>query len=216
MSAKKSSKEKTLFGSISINLAVMIIGICLAIWADKVTNLISIIIGLLLVLIAAYYVIDFIRDKNREDGDREVSKIIAAIFLSIIGCLLIANASFIKEFISIVVGLCLAISGLSKLHDALDLRKSNPEEFKKPLLFAILSVVFGALCILGKLVVPDLMLRILGVMMILFSISSTCSTTFTAKIIKQNKEESIRDNAIEAEIIDTEAKSSKKSKKTKK
>lgn len=208
--SNKKSKKKTIFGSISINVILLVVGVCLAIWADEVTNLISIILGILLTLIAAYYVIDYIRDKNREDGDGEISKIIAAVFLALIGCFFIFNASFIKEFISLVVGIGLAISGLSGLHDALDLRKSNPEDYKKPLIFAILSVVFGALCILGKLVVPDLMLRILGVMMILFSISSTCAATFIASITKKNKESSIRDNAIEAEIIDEEDKKSKK------
>lgn len=208
--SNKKSKKKTIFGSISINVILLVVGVCLAIWADEVTNLISIILGILLTLIAAYYVIDYIRDKNREDGDGEISKIIAAVFLTLIGCFFIFNASFIKEFISLVVGIGLAISGLSGLHDALDLRKSNPEDYKKPLIFAILSVVFGALCILGKLVVPDLMLRILGAMMILFSISSTCAATFIASITKKNKESSIRDNAIEAEIIDEEDKKSKK------
>ena len=170
----------------------------------------SIVLGILLLLVASYYVIDYFRDNKREDADGEISKLIAAVFLAIVGLFFISNANFIKDFISIVIGAGLAISGLSGLHDALDLKKSNPNEYKKPLIFAILSVIFGTLCILGKLVVPDLMLTILGVMMMFFSISSSCTTVYTVNITKKNKADIKRDNAIEAEIIDQSEKKSKK------
>lgn len=210
MSAKKAKKEKSAFGPISVNIVLFVIGLCLAIWADKVTNIMSIVLGILLLLVASYYVIDYFRDNKREDADGEISKLIAAIFLAIVGLFFISNANFIKDFISIVIGAGLAISGLSGLHDALDLKKSNPNEYKKPLIFAILSVIFGTLCILGKLVVPDLMLTILGVMMMFFSISSSCTTAYTVNITKKNKADIKRDNAIEAEIIDQSEKKSKK------
>ena len=197
MSAKKAKKEKSAFGPISVNIVLFVIGLCLAIWADKVTNIISIVLGVLLLLVASYYVIDYFRDNKREDADGEISKLIAAVFLAIVGLFFISNASFIKDFISIVIGAGLAISGLSGLHDALDLKKSNPNEYKKPLIFAILSVIFGALCILG-------------IMMMFFSISSSCTTAYTVNITKKNKADIKRDNAIEAEIIDQSEKKSKK------
>ena len=157
----------------------------------------SIVLGVLLLLVASYYVIDYFRDNKREDADGEISKLIAAVFLAIVGLFFISNASFIKDFISIVIGAGLAISGLSGLHDALDLKKSNPNEYKKPLIFAILSVIFGTLCILG-------------IMMMFFSISSSCTTAYTVNITKKNKADIKRDNAIEAEIIDQSEKKSKK------
>ena len=196
MSVKKAKKEKSAFGPISVNIVLFVIGLCLAIWADKVTNIMSIVLGVLLLLVASYYVIDYFRDNKREDADGEISKLIAAVFLAIVGLFFISTG--------------LAISGLSGLHDALDLKKSNPNEYKKPLIFAILSVIFGTLCILGKLVVPDLMLTILGIMMMFFSISSSCTTAYTVNITKKNKADIKRDNAIEAEIIDQSEKKSKK------
>lgn len=208
----RAKKENKVLAPIAFNIILLVIGVCLTIWADKVTNLISMILGILLLFVATYYVLDYFRDTNREDGDKEISKLISAVFLAIVGTFFISNVEFIKDFISLIVGAGFAISGLSGLHDALDLKKSNPKEYKKPLIFAILSVIFGALCILGKLAVPDLMLRILGVMMVLFSVSSSCTTAFTVNIVKKNKQESVRDNAIEAEIIEAYDKKSKKKK----
>lgn len=212
MSAKKAKQEKKILMPISFNLVTLIIGACLVIWADNVTNFMSLVLGVLLLIIATYYVIDYFRNNKREDGDKEISKVIAAIFLALIGFFFINNASFIKEFISFIVGAYFIISGLMGLHDSLSLKKSNPNDYQKPLFFAVLSIVFGALCVLGKLVVPDLMLRILGVMMILFSISNTCTAAFTINITKKNKADALRDNALEAEIIDKDEKKSKKSK----
>ena len=57
MSAKKAKKEKSAFGPISVNIVLFVIGLCLAIWADKVTNIMSIVLGVLLLLVASYYII---------------------------------------------------------------------------------------------------------------------------------------------------------------
>ena len=72
MSAKKAKKEKSAFGPISVNIVLFVIGLCLAIWADKVTNIMSIVLGVLLLLVASYYVIDYFRDNKREDADGEI------------------------------------------------------------------------------------------------------------------------------------------------
>ncbi len=196
----KTKKSKSIFASISINFVLLILGVCLIIWADKVTSIISIVLGVLLLITAAYYVIDFIQDKRREDNDGEISKVIAAIFLAIVGGFLIYNNSFIKEFISVIVGAGLAIYGLSALSNASVYKKVDESLYKKALIFGGISTVAGALCILGRFVVPDIMLQILGVMMIIFSFSETGTVTLERDQVKKSKKTDAK-TAVEAEVI---------------
>ncbi len=201
MAKKTGEKKINLFGAISINIVLLALGLCLVVWADKVTSIISIVLGVILFIIATYYVIDYIKDSKREDKDGEISKIISAIFLGLIGAFLIYNNGFIKEFISIIVGAGLVLFGLSGISSAVEFKKIDHSAYTKGLVFGAISTIAGALCILGCLIVPDLMLQILGVMMIIFSFSQTGTVTLERDQVKKSKKPNA-DQAIEAEVVE--------------
>ncbi len=163
----KDEKNNKAFLALSlIDVIMLVLGITLLIWADKVVNGISIVIGSIFILYAAYNFIAYFRsDKKSAD----IAKLIAGIAMVIAGGFLIMQTNFIKEIISFIVGIFIIFESMVKLQDSLKLRKINKKAAKMPLILSAVSLACGVLCIFGKILIPDIFLQILGVMLIIFS-----------------------------------------------
>lgn len=190
---KGARKVKTFSMPVSINIILLALGICLVIWADKVTSLISVALGVLFLVYAAYNFIAWYRVENRNVADN--AKLITAIALAVAGGFLIIEKDFLKELISIILGIFLLIESIFRLQDALNSKKYNPN-YKNSLILAIIGVVCGALCVFGKIIIPDLMVQILGVLLIIFAVSDTTGGIMTKKSFKTSAK------TVEAEIVD--------------
>lgn len=190
---KGARKVKTFSMPISINVILLALGVCLLIWADKVTSFISIAIGVLFLVYAVYNFIAWYRVENRNMGDN--AKLITAIALGVSGAFLIIEKDFLKELISIVLGIFLLIESIFRLQDALNSKKFNPN-YKNALILAIIGVVCGALCIFGKIIVPDLVVQVIGVLLIIFAVSDMTGGI----MIKQSYKSSAK--TVDAKIVD--------------
>ena len=162
----KTENFKSILAPSLVDVIMLVLGICLLIWADEVVNTISIAIGSLFILYAAYNIIAFFRAEKRSSA---TTKLIAGIAMIIAGIFLITQTSFIKELISFIVGIFIVIESMFRLQDSFEIRKHNKDAAKWPLILSCIGLVCGVLCILGKLMLQDLFLQILGVMLIIFS-----------------------------------------------
>ena len=161
------SNTKKFIAPILLDAILLALGLFLLIWADKVVNAISYAIGGIFLLYAIYNFVAFGRAQKKTAG--EYLRLLVAIGMVIAGGFLIFRTNFIKEIISFVVGIFIILNSMFRLQDAFKLRKVNKEAAKLPLIFACVSLVCGVLCILGKLLIPDIFVQILGVMLIIFS-----------------------------------------------
>lgn len=164
---KGARKIKKFSMPVSLNIILLALGLCLVIWADKVTSLISIAMGVMLLVVAAYNFIAWYRVENRNLSDN--AKLVTSIVFAIAGGFLIINNGFLKELISIVIGIFLLIEGILRLQDTLN-SKSYNKNYNNALILAIIGIVCGALCLFGKIIVPDLMIQVIGIMLIIFAI----------------------------------------------
>ena len=163
---KNKHNPKAFFAVALIDFLMLVLGITLLIWADKVVKGISIAIGSLFILYAAYNFIAFYRSEKKASDS---TKLIAGLAMVIAGIFLITQTNFIKEIISFVVGIFIIFESMVRLQDAFKLRKLNKEAAKLPLISSSISLICGVLCIFGKILIPDIFLQILGVMLIIFS-----------------------------------------------
>lgn len=196
----KTTKAKTKTSKTNLALSfgdvvMLVLGVCLLIWADKVTSFISIAFGVLMLIYAAYTIIDCLRTKQNSS-----SKIITAIALCIAGLFLIIQNSFLKELVSAIIGIFIVIIGIVKLQNAIHSKPYNPK-YLTPLILALIEILCGVLCITGRFIVPDLILQFLGVLLIISSLSDIIGSIMIYKAPKGVEKE-----AIEAEIVDKPAK----------
>ena len=200
MSKQDASKKSKTGLALTIGDIVMLaLGICLLIWADKVTSFISIAFGAIMLVYAAYIFIDYLRSKQNAG-----TKIFTSLALCIAGLFLIINNSFLKELVSVIIGIFIVIIGILKLQDALHSKAFNPK-YQTPLILALVEILCGVLCITGRFIVPDIILQVLGVLLIIASLSDIIGGIMIFKAPKGVEKE-----AIEAEIVDKPAKIEKK------
>ena len=156
------------FAPIIVDVILLILGVCLIIWADKVTNAISIAIGSLFILYALYNFIDYYRAKPEE---KHIVNLITGLAMLIAGIFLCTNTGFIKEALSFVVGTFIVIISLIRLQDSLKLRKSS-SSYQLPLYMAIIGVLAGTLMIIGKIFITDIFMQVIGVFIVIFALSN--------------------------------------------
>lgn len=178
---KEAKKVRKFSMPISLNVILLALGIALLIWADKVTSLISIVIGATFCVLAAYNLIAYLRVQNRDF--REAPKLITAIALGIAGAFLIIQHGFIKEVISVIVGVFLLVESIFRLQDALETKSVNPN-YKNALILSIIGVACGALCIFGKIIIPNLILQAFGVVLIIFAFVDMAGGIMVYKAVK--------------------------------
>ena len=181
---KDAKKVRKFSMPIYMNIVLLALGIALVIWADKVTSLISIIIGATILALAAYNLIAYLRVENRDV--KEVPKLITAIALGIAGGFLIVQNGLIKEVISIVVGIFLLVESIFRMQDALESKKTNPN-YKNPLILSAIGIALGMLCIFGKIIIPDLILQVFGIILIVFSIVDMTGGAMVSQATKKVK-----------------------------
>ena len=182
---------------VSINVILLALGICLLLWADKLTSLISIIIGAMFIACAAYNFFEYSRAKERNISDS--ARLITGILLAVGGSFLIIQNGFIKEVISIFVGIFLLLEGIFRLQDSQNSKSYNPN-YKNSTVLAVISIVCGALCMFGKIIVPDIMLQVLGVLLIIFAITDMTGGIMVKQSFKSNNK--TKTKVVNAKIIE--------------
>ncbi|MBR3164207.1 DUF308 domain-containing protein [Candidatus Saccharibacteria bacterium] len=191
--------KKVQLATVFIDLALLILGICLLVWADKVTSFISIAFGTLFVVYSLYLLIAHLRTKPEERSSVILLPVVA---LLIAGGFLILKHDFIKELISFVVGIFLIIKSLIGIQDAIN-SKPYFTRFITPLALSSIGLLCGILCIAGKLIIPNLLFQILGIMLAVFGVVDLVAGLFMRRAHKSaNQSSSQSPNTIEAEIID--------------
>jgi uncharacterized membrane protein HdeD (DUF308 family) len=176
--SKQKHQSKSFMALAAADLIIIALGVCLIAWAGQFTSIISIVIGILFGLYGLYDILAYLRAK---ESNRDISRVIAGIALLAGGAFLILQNGFIKDFISVFVGICIIVESLSKFQDTMALKSAGFKDYKRPLIFSIIGIVCGVLCVVGKIIVPNLFLQILGVMMIIFSVSNIVTANILGK-----------------------------------
>lgn len=182
--ARKKVENKRHFNEVIlpllVDLALLVLGICLLIWADKVTSAISISIGIIFALYGIYNFIDYGRTPKEL---QKVSTLITGIALIIAGVFLMVQTDFIKDTISFIVGTFIIFISLIRLHDAAKLRSLGATS-SLSIILPIIGLIAGIFCIIGKIMITDVFIQILGVMLIIFSMSNIANNITLNKLKK--------------------------------
>ena len=148
----------------------LIVGVCLVIWADKVTTLVSILLGSLAVLYGIVAFISYFANQDRIIHDR--MQFIFGIIVSVIGFVLIFKVDLLKELVSLVIGIYIFLSSILRLQECINVGKTLNVKMTLAIVLSILGLVIGIMCIVGKFIVTDMIVKYLGIMLIIYSIIS--------------------------------------------
>ena len=172
-------KDKTT--DIIMAILVIIFGISLVLWAEDLTNFISIIIGILITLYGINKIIN--NFKYQEYSSNIIFGIISLVF----GIFLIINSNFLKELISFIIGIYILLIGINSLITILKISKYSKTNYNKSIILTIIGIIIGFLCLIGKFIVPDFFLRFIGILIICFGIINLLNTIMIDKTIYMRK-----------------------------
>ena len=166
---------------IVLAICLLVFGMFLIIWAERITKIVSIMLGIVGILYAIMLFVNYFKKNDKTFGN--TLNFIYGIFILVIGCILIFRVNFLKELISFIVGIYIVLSSTMKLHEILTLQKKDNVSMKKPLIITLILIFLGLLCILGKFLIPDLMVRVMGVILVIYSIMMIVNAKMVKKII---------------------------------
>ena len=156
-------KEKIV--DIFISLCLFIVGMSLLLWAEKVTNTVSQILGATMIIYGLYIAFNYYRSKDKKSAD-----VILAIILIVCGIILVVKPSIVTELISIVIGAYVILASIVRLRFVLEVKENT--NYKLGYGLSILGIILGILCIVGKLLIPNIVLQFVGIILIIYGITN--------------------------------------------
>ena len=149
---------------------ILLLGLALAFWAEKVTNLVSIVLGVIVLLYAIGGFINFFNKKERNTSDN--LELVYAITLLVIAGILIFKVDFLKGLVSFIIGFYVLISSALKLYESIKIGKDIKVKLTGSVILSCIGVFIGIMCIAGKFLFPDIIITYVGVLLIVYSIIS--------------------------------------------
>ena len=167
------NKEK--ISAVLFNFGILLVGISLILWADKVTNIVSIVLGCLIVFYGIINTINYFKVKDKVFSDS--MHFVYGIFIVVIGSVLIFRVNFLKELVSFIVGIYILLASIIKLYDYFVNKKNNNIKLTS----SLIGIVIGILCIVGKFLLPDIILNFIGYMLVIYSLVDTSNLIILGK-----------------------------------
>ena len=210
---------KLLFkSSIISTILLLVLGLLLVFESEATIVTISYIVGAILIAAGTFALIRFINNSKNGNDLVDISSVdvLYGMVTAILGILIIKNPHAIASALPIILGAIIIISSANKIQYAVNLKKEGSSLWKTTIVIAIITTICGVVLLFNPFAGAVFIMRLIGVLIILYAILDLVSTV----IIKKNIESFVNtynDNKIiEAEVIkEAEVKSEKNTSKKK-
>lgn len=185
--------------SLVTSVILGIVGILLLLWSEVVTDVMSKLVGLFLIIAGCVNFYDFYKGDKESVYNR--SKVVYGVISFIAGIVFFTKPGLIKDLISIIVGVYILIASILKIREAMMLKKIGIDKWLTPFVLAAIELVCAILCIFGNLIVPDLVIQFIGIILIIYAVidivNAISVNQTNAKVTKVVKDEDIKEAIVE-------------------
>lgn len=178
--AKKCEK-----GMMISSILTLILGIILLIEPTGSLRMLTSIIAIVAMIVGFFQLVDYIR-KPRELKMMSLSLILGVFFLAS-GLFLLLNVDSLVKFVTLVIGVSIAIKAMFKIQFALNLRGIS-DKWKYNLIVGLLCMTLGVLLIFNPFKSAVLFLRIIGIVLAVGSIIELIETNMVLHTLDDVKE----------------------------
>ena len=179
MSKKKQKGRSPLLNkarkyALVINIAVSVIflalGVFMAVNPELFTDIIFIALGVVMLLLGGLCVAQFFIKK--QTTVLEYFLLFFGVLLAAAGIMFLCRPDFIKDIVSIMIGVYVLFTSFATLIQVINVRKGGGSKILIPLILSILGIIIGALCVLGFLIAKDFVTRFTGIMLLVYEVIS--------------------------------------------
>lgn len=173
--------------SLISSMFLIIIGFLLIMKPEEVLSLISIVIGIGIVIIGIFGVINYIRDL--QEGTTMSLEIIYGVICLIVGSILITNTKIVGSILPIVMGIWMIMNSIIKAQYTLMLKDDNNARWKVTLVFSILTLICGILFIFNPFKGAAILTQIIGSILVIYAVIDIANVMVLKKNIKDFKKD---------------------------
>ena len=183
--------------SIISSLLLFLFGLVLAVNAEGFIKSITVAIGIVLLLIGVFPVIDYFR--YRKDGLGASVGLISGIFSIVCGLMLLINEDLLMILIPVFIGVWMIINGINKIQVSFEIKDLGEKSWIITFIYSILIMVLGGYFIVNPISGATTVTSFIGIILCIYAVLDIIDCIIIKVKVKSFKKEL---DKIENNVVD--------------
>lgn len=183
--------------SIISSLLLFLFGLVLAVNAEGFIKSITVAIGVVLLLIGVFPVIDYFR--YRKEGLGASVGLISGIFSIVCGLMLLINEDLLMILIPVFIGVWMIINGINKIQVSFEIKDLGEKSWIITFIYSILIMVLGGYFIVNPISGATTVTSFIGIILCIYAVLDIIDCVIIKVKVKSFKKEL---DKIENNVVD--------------
>lgn len=183
--------------SIISSVLLFLFGLVLAVNAEGFIKSITVAIGVVLLLIGVFPVIDYFR--YRKDGLGASVGLISGIFSIVCGLMLLINEDLLMILIPVFIGVWMIINGINKIQVSFEIKDLGEKSWVITFIYSILIMVLGGYFIVNPISGATTVTSFIGIILCIYAVLDIIDCVIIKVKVKNFKKEL---DKIENNVVD--------------
>lgn len=183
--------------SIISSVLLFLFGLVLAVNAEGFIKSITVAIGVVLLLIGVFPVIDYFR--YRKDGLGASVGLISGIFSIVCGLMLLINEDLLMILIPVFIGVWMIINGINKIQVSFEIKDLGEKSWIITFIYSILIIVLGGYFIVNPISGATTVTSFIGIVLCIYAVLDIIDCVIIKVKVKSFKKEL---DKIENNVVD--------------
>lgn len=183
--------------SIISSLLLFLFGLVLAVNAKEFIKSITVAIGVVLLLIGVFPVIDYFR--YRKEGLGASVGLISGIFSIVCGLMLLINEDLLMILIPVFIGVWMIINGINKIQVSFEIKDLGEKSWIITFIYSILIIVLGGYFIVNPISGATTVTSFIGIILCIYAVLDIIDCIIIKVKVKSFKKEL---DKIENNVVD--------------
>ena len=181
--------------SIISSLLLFLFGLVLAVNAEGFIKSITVAIGVVLLLIGVFPVIDYFR--YRKEGLGASVGLISGIFSIVCGLMLLINEDLLMILIPVFIGVWMIINGINKIQVSFEIKDLGEKSWIITFIYSILIIVLGGYFIVNPISGATTVTSFIGIILCIYAVLDIIDCIIIkVKVIKKDLDK-IENNVVD-------------------
>ena len=173
--------------SIISSLLLFLFGLVLAVNAEGFIKSITVAIGVVLLLIGVFPVIDYFR--YRKEGLGASVGLISGIFSIVCGLMLLINEDLLMILIPVFIGVWMIINGINKIQVSFEIKDLGEKSWIITFIYSILIMVLGGYFIVNPISGATTVTSFIGIILCIYAVLDIIDCVIIKVKVKNFKKE---------------------------
>ena len=183
--------------SIISSVLLFLFGLVLAVNAEGFIKSITVAIGVVLLLIGVFPVIDYFR--YRKEGLGASVGLISGIFSIVCGLMLLINEDLLMILIPVFIGVWMIINGINKIQVSFEIKDLGEKSWVITFIYSILIIVLGGYFIVNPISGATTVTSFIGIILCIYAVLDIIDCIIIKVKVKSFKKEL---DKIENNVVD--------------